>query len=111
MDLPVHGSCLPVLGEVFGQQVTPIRRGIDEDVLRKAGQRSLECRLELLVTGFTGLEGEIIAEEDKAFGTSLQLLQHREQRAVAGEHAGPDGVPRRREQRLADLGAVIPQNT
>ena len=49
-------------------QVAPVGGGVDQQVGRAGGDRSIERRLERLVGGVRRLEGQVVAKDDVAFG-------------------------------------------
>src|SRR5690625_3417695 len=65
------GGGVEVFMSVFRHQMAPIRSGINQDIVTGSGNRTIEYGLKFLITWLTCIKRQIIAENDKAFGTIL----------------------------------------
>ena len=63
-----------VFGEVLGQHVPAIRRCVDQNVARRACNRAVQHHLERLVSGFAGVERQVVAEDDEALWAHFDQL-------------------------------------
>ena len=69
-----------VLDDVARHQMAPVRRGVEDDVLRPALDAAFEHGLQRLVGGVFGLEGEVVAEHDEALPRMTQQAHQLRQR-------------------------------
>ena len=66
MDLVAEVLGLEILLHVLGHQMAPVRRRIDQHVVRGRRDRAVEHRLERGVARLVGREGQIVAEQNEA---------------------------------------------
>src|SRR6476469_4716965 len=66
MNLLADVLRLEVLSEIFRQQVTAVRRRIDDDVRRGACDRAVQHHLQRLVTRLARVERQVVAEHNEA---------------------------------------------
>ena len=69
MDFFADAARFQVFLEIFRHQVAAVRGGVNEHVLRRRGERTVERDLERLVGGIAGVEREVVAKDDEALGT------------------------------------------
>ena len=51
-----------------------VRRGVDQDVLRRRSQRAVERDFERFVGGIAGIKRKVVAKDDEAFGAFLDKV-------------------------------------
>ncbi len=71
MDFLADVPVLEVFLHELGHQVAAVRGRVDQAVFRRGGDRAVEHHLQRLVAGLVGLEGQVIAVQDVAFGARV----------------------------------------
>ncbi|KFB71221.1 MAG: hypothetical protein AW09_003649 [Candidatus Accumulibacter phosphatis] len=71
MNFLTDAPALQVFGKIFGHQMPPVRRGVDQHILGRRGDRTVENDLQRLVACIAGVKGKIIAEDDEALRASI----------------------------------------
>src|SRR5512143_3673293 len=74
VDLPIRHHRAAVVALVLGDQVSPVGRHVDQDVLRRRVHRAVEGALQHLVARLPRLEGEVVGEEDEFMGEPLHFV-------------------------------------
>ena len=118
----VDGGRALVLDHVARHEMPAVRGGVEDDVVRPALDAALQRRLQRLVGGVAGVEGEVVAEEDEALRPVAQqrhqLRQRLDvlavdldqlQRRRAGRQLGGDRGMHRLDQRALAHAARAPE--
>ena len=74
VDLTAHHPALLVVGLVLGYQVAAVTGGVQADVLRRQLQRAFQHAFQVLVLGFTVLEGNVVAVHHETLGALAQII-------------------------------------